>query len=99
MAERLELLVLAGLELLVFQAGDRLLAGLDLELDALDGHLVGHHRGLGGVHRALVVAEVGGGALLVDGDFREVFFHREKPLVAVLEDEKCLDLREHVAPP
>lgn len=68
-----ELVVFAGLELLVLKALDGGLTGLDVELDALNFDLSLLHRLGGAIHRGLVASELGLRPCLEIWDVLEVF--------------------------
>ena len=91
MADRLIFLVLAGLELLGFQAHDRVLAGTGIEFEAFQAQFAIDHRIMGAGDGRFVAGELVLRPGFVLGQFFEVFGERQQAAVTVLENQQRTD--------
>ncbi len=94
-AQGLVLLVFAGLELLVFEAGDGLLAGGHVQFEILDGDFVLIDRGLGLLHRLLVLGQPTERQLPLLRDAFEFLAKLLEPQIALLQLQEGVNVGLH----
>jgi len=85
MTDRLELVILAGLELLELQALDRGAAGSGIQFETFEPHLAIDHRLMRLVFSPFVVHQLGFGPGLVLGEFLEILDQHQQAAVPVLQ--------------
>ena len=95
MTERLELVVLACLELLVLQPLDAGFAGADVEFDVFDGQFDGLHGCARLFDAGLIPGKLGARPRLEIWHFLEILEDVADFLVAFLDFEQFDDFRQH----